>query len=463
MNAAVHERPATGTDSLTSSWMAAARSMDGDRRGIAEARAFMERSTAVSHGQTVPCSAVPRLFDAAAKSIMQHACETMHAILEKVIAHYCADPGFRALFRFEPRAERLVVDSYQAKTSLPFARYDIFLDEQTGAFSFCELNADGSSGMNEDREIAAAMRKTGAFARFAQTRRLEENELVESWIDTFVDLAGLAALDAPSVVICDYLEVATLSEFEVYRRRFERRGIACEICDVRNLVMANGSLCLPGGRRVDAVWRRCVASDLLAHWDESSALIEAMRAGSPCVLGDFSGIIAHDKRIFRILHLPQTQGILSESEQAFIAAHVPFTALLDSAHVDLHRIKEEKDHWVVKPADGYGAHDVYLGIDCTADGWSSIIDACADEAAGRPFVAQRFQTPFRTPAVPLCTDTGEDAAPRQYANLSGLYAYGGHFAGTFSRLGPRHIVSGRLEGLTAATFWVDCDRPDPRR
>lgn len=421
----------------------------------------MDRSTAICRRKTVPCSAVPSLFDAAARSRMQYACETMHAILGKVIERYRLDPSFRALFPFGPHAEKLVIDSWSEKTSLPFVRYDVFFDERTGDFVFCELNADGSSGMNEDREIARAMRTTAVFDRFEKTHRMEANELVESLIDVFIERADLGAIDTPSVAICDYLESATLSEFEVYRQRFLRRGISCEICDVRNLVADNEGLRLPSGRHIDAVWRRCVAGDLLAHWNDSQPLIEAMRSGKTRVLGDFSGLIVHDKRIFHVLHLPQMQSILSEAERAFVAHHIPYTADLDGSSIDLERVKHEKNRWVVKPADGYGARNVHLGIDYDAKHWRMLVDTCANGAPARPFIAQRFQVPFRSPAIPLDESVNGKTKAESYARLLGLYAYGGRFAGVYSRLGPRNIVSGLFGGLTAATFWVDCDRPDP--
>ena len=451
------------TNTLTLEWIAAIRSSEDGGRSLAEVQAIMDRSTAICHGQPVPCSAVPRLFSTTEKFRMQYACETMHRILKKIIERYCADPAFRTLFPFDPRAENLIIDSWDKRTSLPFARYDVFLDERTGSFTFCELNADGSSGMNEDREIARALRTTAAFEQLSQTHRLEPNELIESWIDTFIDLADLATSSAPLVAICDYRENAMLAEFEVYRKHFKNRGIACEICDVRSLMVKDDALRLPNGRRIDAVWRRCVSSDLLAHWDESQALIRAMCTGLACVLGDFSGAIAHDKRIFSVLHSPRAQEIITEGERAFVAQHVPYTTPLDGNHIDAARLKDEKDLWVIKPADGYGAKDVHLGIDCIDEHWSALVDAHIGNACGRPFVAQRFHAPYRSLAAPLSENAEKTTADfKPYANLSGLYAYDGHFAGTYSRLGPGNIVSGLFGGLSAATFWIDCARPDPR-
>ena len=127
----------------------------------------------------------------------------------------------------------------------------------------------------------------------------------------------------------------------------------------------------------------------------------ARRSGKTRVLGDFCGLIVHDKRIFRVLHLPQMQSILSEAERAFVAHHIPYTADLDGSSIDLERVKHEKNRWVIKPADGYGARNVHLGIDYDAKHWRMLVDTCANGAPARPFIAQRFQVPFRSPAIPL--------------------------------------------------------------
>ena len=45
--------------------------------------------------------------------------------------------------------------------------------------------------------------------------------------------------------------------------------------------------------------------------------------------------------------------------------------------------------------------------------------------------------------------------PALYNNLNGLYLYDGAFAGVFSRLGPLPTISKDMQGMTAATIWVD--------
>lgn len=446
------------------------------------AATYMESSTAIVHGEVTPCTLVPRLFDGATKTAMDFAATTMHSVLGKVIDRYLSDSSYRALFEFDPRLKELILLPCNRSTIAPFARYDIFLDERTGDFVFCELNADGSSGMNEDREVARAVQSMATFERFSCNHEIEGNELFESWIDTFLEICskteangkrpdienpGLPCRNTPHVAICDYLECATTSEFEAYRDAFTKRGIACSICDVRDMRILDGRLCAPNGQAVDAVWRRCVTSDILSNWDESQAFIDSARQGLAIFVGGFAGHIVHDKQIFRVLHAPQTRAMLSSDESEFVERRVPLTTFLDDGSIDLDAVKRNREQWVIKPTDGYGADEVYLGIEKTDEQWKRLVDAYANRRAGRPFLVQRFVEPFRTSTIPMAEvartaenrEASTSPSARSYANLSGLYVYDGQFKGVFSRLGPNHIVTGLAGGLTAATFWVDCERP----
>ncbi|WP_425429828.1 RluA family pseudouridine synthase [Collinsella vaginalis] len=57
-----------------------------------------------------------------------------------------------------------------AGETIPIARVDIFLNEKTGAFQFCELNTDGSSGMLATAGVTRANALTGAGRRLTASR-----------------------------------------------------------------------------------------------------------------------------------------------------------------------------------------------------------------------------------------------------------------------------------------------------
>ena len=192
----------------TREYFAIMESLQGDVPGRRAAYEYLQGSTAIVHHQVVAASFVPRLFDAQTYRIMKETAETAHRILVKVIEHYLADPAYRRAFDFDPRLEELILLPRGYDAVLPFARVDTFLDEDDGRIKFCEFNADGSSGMNENREITTSVAQSKTFEEFANRHHVEGCELFESWVDKFLDIYATyeRRVENPRIAICDYLE-----------------------------------------------------------------------------------------------------------------------------------------------------------------------------------------------------------------------------------------------------------------
>lgn len=451
-------------DQLIEEYLTIVNDLEGDPAGRRKAFDYMQESTAIYHGEVILSSFLPRLFDRKTRDLFANIAETIYGILTKAMQHFIDDPVYRTLFSFDERLTDLILIPRGYECPLPVARVDLFLNEKTGEFGFCEFNTDGTSGMNENREVTAAVSQSESFKEFGRRHRLDDCELFDSWIDEFLAIYATyeRKTEQPSVAICDFLEHATITEFHIFQDRFQERGIDCRIVDVRDLRFDGETLYDGDEKPIDIVWRRCIYKDVMDHWRESQPLIEAMRAGAVAVIGSFLGTIAHDKRIFSILHEPETQAFLTPAENEFVAKHIPATTYLDGEHIDLDQVKDEKDSWIIKPTDDNGATDVYAGIMFDDITWENLIDRYADDASGRPFLAQRFIMPFATPVITpddertLAQDDAKvEAVP--YNNMSGLYLYNGKFAGVFSRLGPRPVIHGAEKGITCATIWVDCD------
>ena len=120
----------------------------------------------------------------------------------------------------------------------------------------------------------------------------------------------------------------------------------------------------------------------------------------------------------------------------------PRTTFLDSTQIDLDHVRSEKDAWIIKPSDHYGADQVYAGCEVDQATWETLVDRFADGAAGYPFIVQQYIKPFKTETLPPDTNIAElsddevRVEPMFYNNLNGLYLYDGVFQGVFSRLGP---------------------------
>ena len=320
--------------------------------------------------------------------------------------------------------------------------------------------------MNENREITASIVNSEPFKAFAvahQVRTCNE-ELFAGWVDEFLKIYDTYDLKVanPHVAIVDFLENAITEEFKIFAGLFAERGIECSVYDVRDLAFENGELIGKKafyGRdnaKIDAIWRRSVTNDIIDNWEASQALISAVRERKVALIGSFAGHLVHDKQIFQVLHMPETQALLTDEENAFVRDTVPFTSFLTSDVVAERNVKATRENWIIKPTDAYGSKDVFAGSNYTDEQWAEIVDAHVDSKAGAPFLVQRYCTPFKTLAIPLYgTEADATVKPSPYNNMEGLYIYNGRFTGVFSRLGPEPVICKKTHGITAATIWVD--------
>ena len=438
--------------------------LGGDVPGRENAFAYMENSTALVHYIQAESSFVPRLFDQETYDKMKWLAETSHRICEKVMRRYLEDPAYRELFDYDERLRDLILIPRRYDALLPFARFDVFLNEDDLTGGFCEWNADGSSGMNETRELEISLAPSATMQEFARRHHLQTSDLFNPWVEEFISIYETFEnrVEHPTFAIVDFMENAVVDEFRVYARCFGEHGYPCLVEDVRDLVYENGELRDKTGRKIDAIWRRSVTNDVLTNWEASQPMIAAVRDGAAALIGSFAGHIVHDKQIFPALFWPETRSMLTPEELELVDGYVPQTLLLDEEHVDLSKVLSDKDRWIIKPTDQYGARDVYTGQMHTQAEWEDIVERFRDGRAGAPFLVQRYVTPYRSELLPICNDLliAEDAdIPREtafYNNLPGLYSFNGKFGGVFARLGPAPIISQPMGDLTSAVFWVDC-------
>lgn len=455
---------ATNAD-YTNEYLSIIDELDGaidDRR---QAFDYMKASTAIVHHEVVACSFVPRLFGQATYDLMKKSAEMTHGILCKVMQRYLDDEEYRELFDFDERLKKLILLPRGYDSILPFARIDTFIDEDALTLKFCEFNGDGSAGMNENREITNSIVESQTLKAFREGHDVVGCDLFEPWVDDFIEIYGTYEnkVENPTFAICDYLENGVVDEFHVFAGLFEKRGIPCHVCDVRDLRFDGHELKDSEGHRIDAIWRRCVTNDVLEFWDDSQDLIAAVEAEKVALIGSFAGHIVHDKQIFEVLMKDETLQFLEAEEVAFLEQALPQTDFLDSRFVNVDQVKANKDEWIIKPSDHYGADNVYAGCEVSQQEWERLVDGFADDRAGYPFIVQRYVRPFKTKTLPPdgdidnLPDGAERWDPEMYNNLNGLYLYNGKFQGVFSRLGPHPVISKQNDGMTAATLWVDAD------
>ena len=197
---------------------------------------------------------VPKFFTQEIREHFTSITETMYGILIKVIAHYLQDSAYRKLFGFEPLLEQLILSNSGYKSLLPILRIDVFYNEETGAFKFCECNTDGTSGMGEEWDIAHAIENTTVFRTFARGKQIVIDDLFEALIDEFFNIYQDydKKVADPVIAVVDFMESGVCAEFETFKKRVEARGYKAIVADIRELTYNNNTL-YHNDTKIDAV------------------------------------------------------------------------------------------------------------------------------------------------------------------------------------------------------------------
>ena len=411
---------------------------------------YIAGSTAIYKGKPVPCLYIPKLFAREARGALEKAASDIYGILDKVIGRYLRDGAYRRLFPFPKALEELILSEAGYPCRLPIARIDIFLNEEDLSFKFCEFNADGSSAMNEDRELNIAIADSDAMRRILGRRRLRPMEFFDSWARVFMEIYSSfsGGSGGPRVAIADFLDSAGAppTEFVEFRKAFERAGLEAEIADVRSFSYNGGRLATADGKPVHAVYRRAVTRDIMDSLGNVQPFVRAVADGAVCSVGHFRTQVIHNKTIFKILHMPETSEFLAEHERAYVARHVPQTYVLEKGGSGYADALENKGAWLIKPDDLYASRGVYAGADTPQKDWEAALADCA----GKGYLLQEYVRPYRSANL----DFNENPRPdfHMYNNITGMFLYGGKLQGFYSRGGPNAVISGLTGGLTLASL-----------
>ena len=425
--------------------------MEENRKGGAIVRDALEHSALHRNGVIDQTVQIPKVFDEETMADFRRIAGITGEIFAKVIREYREHEDFRALFPFSKELEELILLPKPYEGSLPIARFDLFYNEETGDFKFCEINTDGTAAMLRDLEMRKALINNPAHQAVIRQYQLEPFELFDACIDEFMKLYATypKKKDAPNVLITDFLENATVGDFEEFARRFQKRGINCAICDIRELTYRDGVLYSPDGNRVDAVYRRAVTADICDHRNEVQAFIDAVKDDAVFIAGAFDTQVIHTKWLFHVLHLDRARSIFTEEERAFIEAHIPLTVEYSPEFISLDEVRARKDDFMLKPMDAYASKGIYAaGHEKTQEEW----DAITGEYYGKGLICQEYCRQYLTDNI----DFGwGDGRWHPFINMPGLYVYNGKFAGFLMRMAcEENIIVAHENERTVPVFTV---------
>ncbi|WBW99524.1 glutathionylspermidine synthase family protein [Oceanirhabdus sp. W0125-5] len=408
----------------------------------------VKNSTAMYKGEPIPFLYMPKMYTESDLNEFIKLSETMMGILRKVIDRYLTNYEYRKEFRFGSLLDKLIRVEHGFRAYVPMARIDLFY-KGIGKFKFCELNADGSSAMNEDRELGKIFRESGIFDNIPHDFNEENFELFNSWVKEcekmYTEFGGVKG-EETTVAIVDWSGGGTVNEFKVFKKAFEENGFKAIIVDPRDVTFKESTL-YHNDTKIDIVYRRLVTREIIDRSDEIKDFIEGCLSGKVCVIGPIKSQIIHNKRIFKILHDEETKAFLTDEEISFIEEHIPLTKYFEGDGWDINKLIADKDELILKPSDLYASRGVYAGKDFTDEMWREKLFKCKDE----DYLIQEYYTPHKTTLLEV---TEDDIVQCEFNNITGIYMYNEKMAGLYSRVGKNPIISGLHECYTLPTFII---------
>lgn len=419
------------------------------KNGLAAIERF-ERSSASYRGEKLDTCYLPKIFGERQTEVLKDAAETMSVIMNKAILEYIHNPEYRKLFGFSKQLVEMIINVPKYQCLLPVARVDIFFDEETGDFMLCELNTDGTSAMNEDKQLCEVTKETLLFDELRGIGiELSAFELFDSLAKNFLNNYHTLenAKEHPHVVVTDFSELGcSNAEFEMFAEAFRSLGCTAEVCEIRKLSFHDGALYSTTDQKIDLIYRRAVTADIMEHLDEIPDFLHAVKEKKVFMMGDFCTQVVHDKRFFCILQKEDTLQFLTPKEREFVKRHIPQTHYLDASFMEQFKPQNDKNSWILKPMDSYGSHGIYAGRNMNDEEWNECLSKSTKNKA--EYIAQKFIEPYRT----INFDFQDNNPEGYYSNLTGLYVYCLNFAGIYSRQAKGNIISSIYDEFALGTF-----------
>jgi diaminobutyrate-2-oxoglutarate transaminase len=336
------------------------------------------------------------------EQVMRDATLALSAI-ERLCRALMADGELRAELGLTPDEERLISVAPGFGAPDASGRLEASFDPG-GEFHFVEYNAAPPCGLvygDALSEIFMGMDVMREFARERTLRRLEIRPCVlETLLCCYREWGGR---DQPHIAIVARNESPVFAEFEICREYFESRGYPTIIADPNELEYRGGWLRVRDFR-INLVYKRVAAGELLCGERLSHPLIRSARDRAACVVNSFRAEALMKKALFALLDNPQYESLFTGDEVEALRRRVPWTRVLREGfttygdrRVDLiDFVAGRREDLILKPNGDHGGRRAVLGWQCDDDEWGRAVN----DRLGASFIVQErvgaLQEPFPT-------------------------------------------------------------------
>ena len=401
----------------------------------------------------------PRFLTAAQYSFMRQRVGALLPAFTRIHERALRDASFRAHFRLLDWEEQLIGHDPGFTDPTPVSRLDAFFTQERGGLRFTEYNAETPAAAAYNDVLAEVTLGLPVMRRFLRTHEVRtlpsRHNVMHSLLEAYRAWAGRRA--TPTIAILDWREVPTYSEFVISAEYLESQGIRCVIADPREVEYANGRL-YAEGLHVDLIYKRVLITELIERGGLDHPVVRAVLDGAVCMVNPFRCKLLHKKASLAILSDERHAGMFSESERDAIAAHIPWTRVVEERRTMIHGrdvdllefIETNRDQLVLKPNDEYGGKGIVLGWEVDADTWTKAVRAAVDE----PYIVQdRIVLP--TEPYPSLVD-GELHIGERILDTAPFVFHGSYMDGCLTRLSSDPLVNVTAgSGSSLATFIVE--------
>jgi hypothetical protein len=263
--------------------------------------------------------------------------------------------------------------------------------------------------------------------------------------------------DRPRIVILDWREVPTYSEFVITRDYLTAQGFDCDIADPRETEYRAGRL-WAAGAPVDVIYKRVLISELIERGGEDHPVVRAVADGAVCMVNPFRCKLLHKKASLAVLSDERNANLFTGRQQEAIAAHIPWTRLVEERNTQyegqevdlLAHIVANRERLVLKPNDEYGGEGIVLGWEVDDAGWEAAVQGALD----MPFIVQERVAIPREP-YPSLVD-GSVRFDERILDTAPFIFHGAYMDGCLTRLSTEALVNVTAGGGSSlATFVVE--------
>lgn len=408
------------------------------------------RKAKLTFGDRVHCPFLrPFFLSPQDEDRVRHVGETIVRLGERMISSAIEDASLFRQFHLRPEEERLARLPARYGFASTASRLDAFL--LPDSLKFAEYNGESPAGAGYSETLGEIFGEMPLMEDFAKRYEIHSYPLSAALLDaliaTYLDWGGTSK--RPQMLITDWREVPTWSEFEILKERFERMGIPAELADPRDLHF-DGKTLTAHGKKIDLVYRRILIHDIVARPAECKALVDAYAAGAVCVANTLRCKIPHVKAFFAVLTDERNIALFSHDELDLIRRHVPWTRVVAdvrTAHYGesielLAFIRKNRNNLVLKPSDEYGGTGVTLGWETSEEAWDEAIARAIAPANGIWIVQERI--PIRREGFPYIMEDGKVEFRDMLVDFA-PYFFRGKLCGFLTRLsatGLANVTSG---------------------